>query len=258
MKGFRMKKNALFLMLILFFIGCKKKRESELFNFFEKLSEKIEDRKLESFRSTELDSAGIAIEFISNDLENCIDNTEFSPRLKEFSGFSNYDIPTNTKKMYLGLAFHLYLNNIPISYSTMKTEVSKINEFSEENENNICTKRKLEIIKHNDNRFQIGDTVNVSLPYTETLGILSTVYYSEILLDTDYFELHEILNISGTILEKRFNEENYFDDLRFLIKILKLSNDTIPINGVKPDIGDTIDFSVSSYYREIGSGLGDW
>ncbi len=243
-------------LIVLLLISCQKKSKTEIDLFFTDFSKIIALDDLERFETSKLDSAGTTIELLYEEMDTIMKNLDSDSKL--FKVLQSTGVPRSSyfDAKYFLIAFHLYLHERRINYSNMRFELNKLYRYKEEQENKAIRAENLKLVEMNDTLFKVGDTINVDLPIDTILGFISTIYYTGIVPDSVFLNLHETLNLTGIITQKKYGGKTLDYGLTFGLKVLNMTRYDIPINSIETKLGDTVILDVYSYYRLIRPGWG--
>ena len=235
------------------FVSCQHGSKDKFSTFFNDLSGRIEKERLDTFKSSQIDSIGKTVDLVSEDVREAFKNLDPKSDLRMYMDTTVTNI-LFSRVDYLTVAFHLYCNNIEIEHEVVLTELIKMTEYKWQKEHETSRIEERRILDFNNLAFQIDDTINICLPVCENKAF----YYGGVLPDSLYFsEGTDSLMLSGIILNKSYGYylgEIDSLNLRFSIRILQIGDD-IQILGKRRALNDTLDLSVFKYMRIIERGL---
>ena len=226
-------KTIKFILILLIFISCKN-QNSPIDVFYTELKKKVDDKELSELRKIPRDSLFKDLSFLS---ENFVD--AFENHSKDSIGINTFlevnDSFPRKKTRLLLLALHSKLNNQKVELqeleSTLKEHYIRL-ENELEAKNRKIYEREIEVVKENNDRFGIGDTIVFLIPIEEKHGKKHT-FFNGFPTTLDYSHIDDTLVIKG-ILEEKFyeNQTNPYPerpipdpvDLTFKIKIMEMSD----------------------------------
>lgn len=246
----------LFSVSFLIFNSCGKKDSCGLTCYFEKLNQVIPYNKGVLFQTEPLDSGGSNIASINKEIESTLSSTGSKFRFDHYINTEEEPILNDSIRITaIGIAYYYYLKDWEFNGKKLYSECTKIQEYQFLKESNFINNQLDSLAKINNNKLSIGDTVNLQLLIHST-HLKEVYYFGGVVSDSTYFS-HDILNLSGVILEKKgennhsTNKDGSLFSLLFRIKVFDLSEENIYINGVNIGLNDTCEIHVWNYARII-------
>lgn len=249
----------LILMFLILFFSCSK--DSRLPNFLKKLESNIGNEiVIEAIKQSNKDSLifilpVFRVEYLR--LTQKLDNKDkisdlIKSNLTEPFFASNEEI--------LLFAFHRYLNQQKLDLEQIQVEIQQTRTAHKEKmkrEKEFHEKELINLIKANNSKWNIGDTLSIILDIDSGSNVIS---YKPFPLTLDYSNAEDTLKIKGILIDK-FNSQNLLKgnsqkledlmDLYFKLKVLELNREYVMQGLNKVEIGSDFRLYLESYGRPI-------
>ncbi len=240
--------------LFLFLFSCTNNdQDKELEIVFEKMADKINPEKLNSFKLATFDSTCKTLEMISTEIDlTCKDIS----KIKKLSAYLD-SIPrlmdSTTRKTYLTVAFHEYLNGGDIHGDEFKNKFESALTFQADKTIRAYAYENERIARKNYETVNIGDSLSLVLPVDNNFGHPFTFFKLGYPYSNDYStSADDTLILKGVLIDK-FPGENKgltLDStcLSFKVKIIEVSDTSVQIGNKN---GNQFSFCLQLYGRHI-------
>lgn len=231
--------------------GCSQDRT--IFSFLEKLESNIENELIiEAIKHSNKDSLRFIlpvfrVEYYKlierHDIENEINNIIKSSLNKSFFA-SNEEI--------LLFAFHGHLNQRKMDLEQIQNEIQQIRRALKEKmkrDEALYEKEAINLIKLNNSKWNVGDTLSVTLEVGRDNG-KHLIYYKSYPASLDYSDAKDTLMLKGVLVDK-FQKSVNLTDLYFKLKILELNRANVLHGANKLELGSDFDLNLEAYGRPI-------
>lgn len=242
----------------LFIVACQSTSDRSLSGFFDRVSNEIENKKLENFKDSDIDSTGRTIDLIFEDIFKAYNKFGLEYDLGLFSDSIGRKFQDTLRVHYLSVAYHLYCNNKDITIESTNSNLKKMSDYEWRKQIFESAKKDDELVRINSLKFKVGDTVNVCLLIDNDISVEYHHYYcGDILSDDDYFSNHVSTGLSGVLLSKTKGDRNPTGhDLIFNIKVLSIEKkDVMKSHNKFIKVSETFELNVTKYRRIIDKGL---
>lgn len=220
-------------LIILILVSCKNEK-SPIEVFLYKFKNEVSSQELKELKTIPRDSIFNDLSFLSEEFGNSFVNlSKDSIGINNFLGV-NDSFPERKNRLLL-LALHSNLNNNEIELGELKSTLKAHyirKEDEREKKNKINYEGLLKVVKANDEKFKIGDTIKFLIPLQKKQGKKYT-FFNGYPTTLDYSHVKDTLVIEGVLSEKFYEKQSnpYPDrpipdpiDLTFKILITKMSD----------------------------------
>jgi len=198
---------------LIFLSCCKNKEVSELELYFENASGKIDEEKLSAFKSSTIDSTGNALNIILEEIEwfydEILENKQLNMLVDSFLRSNRLEPIIGEKKIYLGVAFHAYLNDRDVFGKNIVYQVKGVLDYRWRIESQHNKMENDRIISENKNRITIGDSIELIFPIHVSKGSEDTTKSAFLTAGYPYSYEYGVIADDSIILHVVLLEKGY-------------------------------------------------
>lgn len=250
--------NKLYICIFFIFLtGCSINDKNDLSRFFNEVIEQVDNSTLKKFKNLPIDSAGQTVLLVYNELLTTYKTQGSKYNLGLFSDSTGRIWHDSIRLQFLTIAFHSYCNNDTFDLEKLKLEYNKMSHYQLKKRMLRDAEKDLKLALYNSSNCNVGDTINVCLPYDTEFVAKRQYYYGGIISDSSYFRDANIFSLSGIVLSKEKGESNPMGhDFEFKLKVLDVSEKNIIMSGSDTvNIGGKVKLNVTLYRRVINKGM---
>jgi hypothetical protein len=248
--------------LILF--SCSNKKQSDLELFYEDYVHNINENKLQEFKSAKINSSGDVLNILEKEINDMYSQIIKTDNINNFiDSILNKNIQIRKyeedKKLFIGLAFHYYLNDEEIGSKKFTTQMIEILNYKSNFRDSINEIKNEEIATNNFSNISKSDSFNLIFPVEIKNGKKYTYFTEGYPYSLKYHSADDSVTMKVFLLDKYLG--NYSDgtidknSLMFKVKVIQLSDtnvfDFVLASKNKFNIGGQFEFCVNDYGRII-------
>ncbi|CAN5281479.1 hypothetical protein BH09BAC5_BH09BAC5_08890 [soil metagenome] len=246
----------LFMFMFILPSCSKHDQKSELENVFEKWTERTDKLKLNSFKSSPIDSTGKNLEIVATIIDSIYKDISQNAKLNMYVD-SVFSCEIYDRRIRLGIAFHTYLNGGDILGPEVLSKSEDIMVY------NVCKKIERNEVENekiaigNYQSIKIGDSLSLIFPVKNNYGHQCTFFYNGYPYSYDYSQADDSLTLKvilagkfrGGIMQSSIDSTSLY----FKVQIVQLGDTNVRIlsSDKKYRVGEQFDFCLQSYGRII-------